>query len=251
MKCESHEVFGVDIDLLTQEDVIEWANSKVSSSFEYIVTPNVDHVVRLNSDPIFSSHYLKADFAVCDSRILKKLAKIAYDVDLPLVTGSDLTKELFDNHLKRKKVSIVGGSSRIIHKLEARYEIGAIEHYNPPMGFYNTEDEIQKCVEFVRKSQCDFVFLCVGSPQQEILANRIKQCNDVRGVGFCVGASLLFLTGEEKRAPKWIQKLALEWLHRLLSDPKRLLKRYLIDDIAIFKIFFSEYIRHNKRWPLK
>lgn len=251
MKCESHEVFGIGIDSLTQRDVVEWANSGDSNSFRYVVTPNIDHIVRLNTDPIFNAHYLKADLTVCDSRILKKLAKITYGINLPLVTGSDLTEELFNNHLKYKKISIVGGSNGVVDKLKAQYEIGGVAHHNPPMGFYNSECEMLKCIEFVKESQCDFVFLCVGSPQQEILANRIRQCGDVHGVGFCVGASLLFLTGEERRAPKWVQKLALEWLYRLFSDPKRLLKRYLIDDIAIFKICFSEYIRHNKQWPFK
>ncbi|MEY8216333.1 MAG: WecB/TagA/CpsF family glycosyltransferase, partial [Colwellia sp.] len=234
MNWKSNNIFGIDVDFLTQRQVIEWALAKAKSagSFEYIVTPNVDHVVRLNNDHVFKSHYSIADVTVCDSRVIKKLAKITYGVNIPLVTGSDLTAELFNYHLACKKITIIGGSLRVISKLKGLYEIGAVSHYNPPMGFYKSEDELLKCVDFVRDSSSDFIFLCVGSPQQEVLANRIRESIDIRGVGFCVGASLLFLTGEEKRAPKWIQKLALEWLYRLISNPRRLFKRYLVDDIA-------------------
>ena len=107
------------------------------------------------------------------------------------------------------------------------------------MGFIESEVEINKCIEFVLDHPSRFIFFAVGSPQQEILANRIFQNGKASGLGFCIGASINFLTGNEKRAPIFIQKLALEWLYRVLQNPRRLWKRYLVYDIKIFPIFIK------------
>ena len=102
------------------------------------------------------------------------------------------------------------------------------------MGFIKSEYEIQKCIDFVVKTQAPLIFLAVGMPQQEILACRIADRPQARGVGLCIGASIDFLTGKQRRAPVWVQKAGLEWLHRLLSDPRRLASRYLIECPRIF-----------------
>ena len=76
--------------------------------------------------------------------------------------------------------------------------------------------------------------LAVAMPQQEILALRVAQAGGAVGVGLCIGASLDFLTGRKARAPLWMRKASLEWLHRLLSEPKRLWRRYLVEGPRIF-----------------
>ena len=102
------------------------------------------------------------------------------------------------------------------------------------MGFIRSQHEVQKCVEFVVKTQTPLIFLAVGMPQQEILASHIADHPQAGGVGLCIGASIDFLTGQQRRAPVWVQKAGLEWLYRLLSDPRRLASRYLIDCPRIF-----------------
>jgi exopolysaccharide biosynthesis WecB/TagA/CpsF family protein len=84
-----------------------------------------------------------------------------------------------------------------------------------------------------------FVFLCVGAPQQEMVAKAILDRGDARGVGLCVGASLEFLTGRVARAPLWMQRARLEWLHRLASEPRRLGRRYLIEGPKILAIWLA------------
>jgi N-acetylglucosaminyldiphosphoundecaprenol N-acetyl-beta-D-mannosaminyltransferase len=80
-------------------------------------------------------------------------------------------------------------------------------------------------------------------PQQEILANHIANHPSARGVGLCVGASIDFLTGKQRRAPVWVQKAGFEWLHRLLSDPRRLARRYLIECPRIFYLICLKWRR--------
>src|SRR5580693_1631740 len=109
------------------------------------------------------------------------------------------------------------------------YWLGNVGHYNPPMGISKEPVAIEECVRFVEaQSPFRFCFLAVGSPQQEALAALLQARGIARGMALCVGASLNFITGSEKRAPTWIQQMALEWLFRLAQDPKRLARRYLI-----------------------
>jgi exopolysaccharide biosynthesis WecB/TagA/CpsF family protein len=106
------------------------------------------------------------------------------------------------------------------------------------MGFIKSEHEVQKCVNFAVKTRAPLIFLAVGMPQQEILARHIVDHPEARGVGLCVGASIDFLTGKERRAPVWLQKVGLEWLHRLLRDPRRLAARYLIECPRILYLIY-------------
>jgi exopolysaccharide biosynthesis WecB/TagA/CpsF family protein len=109
------------------------------------------------------------------------------------------------------------------------------------MGFIKSGAEVTKCVDFVVNTQAPLVFLAVGMPQQEFLAQHIANHPQARGVGLCIGASIDFLTGSQRRAPLWVQKAGLEWLHRLLSNPRRLASRYLIECPRIFYLICMEW----------
>jgi N-acetylglucosaminyldiphosphoundecaprenol N-acetyl-beta-D-mannosaminyltransferase len=109
------------------------------------------------------------------------------------------------------------------------------------MGFIRSELEVRKCVDFVVKAQAPLVFIAVGRPQQEILASRIADHPQARGVGLCIGASIDFLTGAQRRAPIWVQKVGLEWSYRLLSDPQRFARRYLLESPQIFYFVCLEW----------
>lgn len=204
------------------------------AGFEYVVTPNADHVVRNQSRPDLCSIYERALISVCDSRVVSRLARFKGYPLTDVVTGSDLTAWLFAQMLgEQHSITIIGGDCEVVDALRKKYSLGQVFHYNPPMGFIRNELEISACCEFVCQHKADFVFLAVGSPQQEVLAERLKMTQGCVGVAFCIGASLLFLTGKEKRAPLCFSRLGVEWLYRLMQDPKRLWRRYLEN----FKIF--------------
>ena len=92
-----------------------------------------------------------------------------------------------------------------------------------------------------------FCFLAVGAPQQEALAQMLKSRGIARGLAFCIGASVNFMTGAERRAPLWVQRLGLEWLFRLSMDPRRLAKRYLVRGPRVFLLLGQTDIRVRPR----
>lgn len=207
------------------------------ASFNYIVTPNVDHVVRLqrNRSDLWPA-YRAAWMTLCDSRILALLAR-QEGCSLPVLPGSDLTQAMFEHVVRpTDRIAIVGGSTGGVRKLVERYGLRKVHHYDPPMGFINDPAEVRRAVDFIIRTRARYTLIAVGSPQQEMLAYRVKLAGGGKGIGLCVGASLDFLTGVQKRAPRVMRLLALEWLHRLVSNPGRMWRRYLYEGPMIFQI---------------
>lgn len=248
-KTERVEVAGMPFDLLDAHDV-EFAIRNRSSSelFEYVVTPNVDHVVR--SHRLGLRHlYDDAWISVCDSRVLAKLAPLLAIRFPAVVTGSDLTRQILDSFLRQgDHITVIGCTDEQVAKLRAIKANIEVHHFNPPMGFINQTHEVQRAVDFVLSHPSRFTFLAVGSPQQEKLAIKIKEAGGT-GLGLCIGASILFVVGAESRAPNWIQSINLEWLYRLVQNPKRLWRRYLIDNPKIFLLILQE--RLASKYPQK
>jgi exopolysaccharide biosynthesis WecB/TagA/CpsF family protein len=209
----------------------------------YVVTPNIDHLTRLidpNQATGLLPVYQSASLNLCDSRVLEKLLKLKGYKVTEVIPGSTLTQKLFDESITEKDtVLVVGGDELVINKLRALYSHLTIKHVNPVMGFINDETEVNKTLNSIKKAQANYVFLAVGSPRQEILAKKIKDQNLVNGVVLCIGASILFIVGEEKRAPMLIQTMHLEWLYRAMQDPKRLLSRYIDNIIRLPKLYKS------------
>ncbi|WP_418152342.1 WecB/TagA/CpsF family glycosyltransferase [Litorimonas sp. RW-G-Af-16] len=237
----SYEFIGATFDPLTPMQTLARAKWMTADhGFRFIVTPNVDHLVRLAKEPdVFDPLYARSWLSVCDSRILELLAKFS-GVPLKAVPGSDLTQQLFDNVITREDtITVIGADAEIIDILKRKYGFDKINHYEPPFGLRNKPDEVTKTAAFIAANPARYVFICVGSPQQEMIANACLQRGDCVGLGLCVGASLDFLAGRVKRAPKWMQQARLEWLYRLASEPKRLWKRYLIEGPKIFWLWIK------------
>ncbi|WP_051328698.1 WecB/TagA/CpsF family glycosyltransferase [Geminicoccus roseus] len=228
-------------------DVLRYLEIRtVNDPFTYIVTPNVDHVVRNWRDKgDLVEIYEDAELSLCDSRIVSLIGRFS-GVPLPVVTGSDLTAILLEYTIDpQERITIIGGSEEVVAKLARRYGLQDIRHHNPPMGFIRDPAAVLEACQFVERNPSRFVFLAVGSPQQEILARSIKERGRAVGIGMCVGASLLFLTGDLQRAPVWMQRSKLEWLHRLAQEPKRMWRRYLYDAPKILRIA-AEFKREQR-----
>jgi exopolysaccharide biosynthesis WecB/TagA/CpsF family protein len=218
--------------------VLQYLEQRRSSDpFSYIVTPNVDHVVRhWREGEALRAFYEDADLSLCDSRILGLVARMC-GTKLPVVMGSDLTTVLLQYIANpHERLTIIGGSEEVVEKLRRRYGLRQIRHHNPPMGFIRDREAVLDAANFVERQPARFVLLAVGSPQQELLAQAIKERGRATGIGLCVGASLLFLSGDLERAPVWMRQARLEWLHRLASEPRRLWRRYLVEGPAIFRL---------------
>jgi len=228
-----------NLDAVAAADLL--ARRPASAPFGYVTTPNADHLVRLHRRPELRPLYQNAMLRLLDSRVVALAARL---VGLPapcVAPGSDLTALLLTRHLMAsERITIVGLTPRWLPTLVARCGLAAPAHYDPPQGFERDPAAMRSAVEFVLTHPARFVFLAVGSPRQEMLAAAIQATGRASGTGLCVGASLEFVAGAQKRAPVWMRRAGLEWLHRLCSDPRRLAQRYLIDSPPIFSMLLRE-----------
>lgn len=232
---------GVDYDPLTLDDLVaQFAARSPAAPFAWLVTPNVDHVVRLHEpmpdgDAVWSA-YRHAEWCVCDSRILAVLAR-RQGIDLPVAPGSDLTALVLDRVCAAgDRIAIVGGQAGTAAALRRRYPALDIVHHAPPMGLRRDAAAMEEAARFAAAAQARFTFLAIGSPQQELLAARIAAQPGATGIGLCVGAAIEFVVGERARAPRLMQTLHIEWAHRLLTNPRRMWKRYLVEGPRIFRL---------------
>lgn len=228
----------IELDDLTMESALDWVvEHSATDGFKYVVTPNIDHLDRLTRNRAeYGPLYANADLCICDSRILKVLLKLKKISIESVVPGSDLSANLLTSpQTLEKKVMVFGGTDAIFDTLKLNYLALNLFHINPSMGFINKPDEVALLTQQILSINPDILLLAVGSPQQEKFAMHLQQHLN-HGVALCIGASILFLTGEEKRAPVVFQKLHLEWLFRMLVAP-RLIKRYFQNFLALGSIY--------------
>jgi exopolysaccharide biosynthesis WecB/TagA/CpsF family protein len=226
----------LEIDDYDLAQALEIVAAFGSDHYGYIVTPNVDHVIRHYYDATFRALYAEATYVLLDSRFLANLLGLFKRQIFRVCPGSDLTAFVMSKVIKSYDVAVlVGGTSQQAQDLRARFGLTALHHIDPPMNFISDDAAVESCLRNIESvSPFRFCFLAIGSPQQEIIAQKLKERGIARGLALCVGAAANYLTGIEKRAPRWMQKLGFEWMFRLCRDPKRMAKRYLVRGPVIF-----------------
>lgn len=242
---EETEYLDLHFAQIDEGEALAWVMRRSrSAEFSYVVTPNVDHIVQLHRDAGESANHLldrayhEADLRLCDSRIVTMMGRWN-NLALSLVTGSGLVARMVSKPLPTGlRIALVGGNDRQRAWLASKQPDCEIIHYQPPMGLRTNMEAQAVVAAFVEETAADITLLTVGAPQSELIANLIRKRGRARGVALCVGASLEFLTGEKRRAPEWVQSLSMEWAFRLLSEPRRLARRYLIDGPRIFLIWY-------------
>ncbi|WP_205481748.1 WecB/TagA/CpsF family glycosyltransferase [Sphingomonas arenae] len=239
MPTDRVDFIDVAYDPLTFDQVVERLGRVTRDTpYGYLVTPNVDHVVRLEKSsgslPQLRDIYAEADLCVCDSRVLSRLARL-HGIDLPVVPGSDLTHHLLDHVVEAgDRIAIVGGDADLLEGLRTRYPAVEFVQHLPPMGLVRNPAARQQAAAFIARQRPRFTFIAVGSPQQELIAAETRLEPGATGMALCIGAALEFVTGHQVRAPRVVQELGLEWAHRLVSAPGRMWRRYLVEGPRIF-----------------
>ncbi len=208
------------------------------SDYGFVVTPNVDHLIRLHEDTSFRALYAAARYVLLDSRFLANVLHLTTGRRLPVCTGSDLTAKLLTEVVSADdRIVVVGGSQLQMSELRARFGFRNLAQFSPPMDFIRDPKAVEECLSFVEAhSPFRFCLLAVGAPQQEILAERLQARGVARGLALCVGASIDFVTGTQRRAPPWMQRAGVEWLFRLSQNPARLATRYLVRGPRVFAL---------------
>ncbi len=230
-------LFGIDIDNLRMQDAVDTLRQWVGEDegCRFVVTPNVDHAVLLQENQPLRDAYEDAHMVLADGHPIVWASRLLKQPLPERVAGSELVPALFDSYDQSEELTVFllgaapGVAQTAAKNMEAQWpNIKTVGIYSPPMGF--EKDDAQCDIILQRISACkpDVVVVGLGAPKQELWVHRHFQSIDAK-VALCVGATIDFLAGEKKRAPLWMQKNGLEWMHRMCSEPKRLVKRYAKD----------------------
>ena len=238
---------SLKVDALSQEEVISQIKSKILKSVEpnIMVTPNAGHLTNIFANPELSEIYSTAELSLIDGWPIAVAAKNASKLKITRVTGSDLLPELFTQLTKDIRIGLFGGNneSLIRQSIEFRFPGLNIQIIDTSQ-WTNSVYDIRRLRELVQYNALSIVLLCLGHPKQELLAKELKNY-DWAGSRpdwiMCVGATIDFLTGEQKRAPKAFQKIGLEWFFRLIINPKKFIQRYLNAVFPSLKLIFKSF----------
>ena len=207
----------------------------------YVVPINVDVVIKMEHDSYLREIVDKADLVLVDGKPLIWVSQIYKMPIKQKISGSDLVPLLCETATtKGYSIYILGGKDGVADKAKKRIiqqwsNINIVGTYAPPFGFEKDEKELSEINERIAKAKPDILIVCFGCPKQEkYIYENIRHYN--AKVSICAGATVDFLAGNVKRAPKWMSEHGLEWFYRFLQEPRRLFKRYFIDDLKIIRL---------------
>ena len=226
---KSLRISAVELDLVTQAEALDKIkNFLTSTNTNFVLTPNAGQLTTYRKNQDLRDFLSSAQLRLIDGWPLAFAASLAEAKKWPRVTGSDLLPKLFETLDSSTRVGIIGGSdqNQIKAKLKNLYPQLNLVLVNDEF-FADTEDSAKRIAQLCEEHQITILVLALGHPKQEVLAAYLKkyQVASLRVV-LCFGASVDFLTGEQIRAPKFLQQIGLEWFYRLATNPKKFIKRY-------------------------
>lgn len=227
------------VNNVTMEEAVKNIETMIASGKKsYVVAINVDVVMKIENDPYLKKITDESNMVLVDGTPLVWIAKAHKNPVKEKVSGSDLVPQLCKTAAEKGyTVFILGGKDGVAlqakEKLEKDYPgIRIVGAYAPPFGFENNEAELAKTNAMICEAKPDLLIACLGCPKQEKFIYENIDKYDAR-VSVCAGATVDFLAGNVKRAPKWMSDHGLEWFYRFTQEPKRLFKRYFVDDMKI------------------
>lgn len=230
------------IDSLTMEEAVCEIDKLIQKrDCRYVVTPNLDHIVIMETDKEFAAIYDNADLIVADGKPLIWISKYLKNPIKEKISGSDLFPRMCELAARKGySIFILGAAEGIADKAAEnlkRKNPGLIiaGTYSPAFGFEKDNSELKKINDIIINAKPDILAVSLGSPKGEkFVYKHLKEYNVPLGIS--IGATIDFEAGNVRRAPKWMAEHGLEWLFRITQDPKRLVKRYWNDAIKIIPI---------------
>lgn len=237
------DFLGIRINNMTEDEILDYVDFCVRRRSPcHIVGVNVDQCIRVIEDGYSKRIFDNAEIVFTDGKPIVWMAKRLNRPIIEKVSGPDLMLSLCKRGgLNNYKIFLLGAAPGVAakagRKLEHDYPgLKCVGTYSPPFGFENDSAEMNKIVAMLRDSSADQLFVGMGSPKQDVFIFENMHKYNIP-VSFSMGAALDFLGGSVNRAPKWMSDCGLEWFHRFIQDPKRLFKRYFIDDVRILKYY--------------
>lgn len=237
------------IDNVTKEEAIAHIEECINTrKIGHIITPNVDQVIRIESDKYFKEIYENVELLLADGTPLVWISRWYKKPIKEKICGSDLVPDLCKLAAQKGYLIFLLGSAEGVAAKAAEnlkknnpgLRVAGV--YSPPYGFEKDKNEIDKINKMLFNSKADMLFVGMGVPKQDIFIYENMNKYQIP-MSFSIGATIDFEAGIQKRAPKWVNHIGMEWLYRLAHDPKRMFKRYIIDDMKIFKLAW----RYKKR----
>jgi N-acetylglucosaminyldiphosphoundecaprenol N-acetyl-beta-D-mannosaminyltransferase len=241
---ETVKILDVEIDNLAPQEFLAQLKRGV------VYTPNVDHLMKLQHDAEFMAAYQQADYRVCDSQVLLYAAQFLGKPIKAKISGSDLFPLFCEHHRDNLDISIflLGGGPGVAQQAQERINARTgrpiiVAAHSPSFGFEKNEAEGQEILQRIRRSGANVLVVGVGAPKQEIWIARYRAHLPQIDIFLAVGAAIDFEAGNKPRAPEVISDLGMEWLYRLWSEPRRLWRRYLVDDLPFLRLVMREKLR--------
>jgi len=236
--CVRTRLLGLEIDPLRMDQAVQqilaWVHNR-DAACHYVVTPNVDHVVLLQHHQGLRAAYDDAGLILADGAPVMWASKLLRKNLPERVPGSDLVPALFAAVTTNEPVSVyllgagTGVAERAAKEIETRWPaVHICGTYSPPPGFERDDAENERILDRIATARPDVLIVGLGAPKQELWVHAHRRQLSA-AVALCVGATIDFLAGEKARAPQWMRSAGLEWLHRVITEPRRLAKRYARD----------------------
>ncbi|MCM1522264.1 MAG: WecB/TagA/CpsF family glycosyltransferase [Muribaculaceae bacterium] len=235
---ESTDVLNIPVRRISLHDLLDTLDEGV------LVTPNLDHLVKLQSDRGFYDAYMDAEWIVCDSRILQLCSRMLRNPIPEAIPGSSFFTHFYLHHAADPdcRIFLLGARPGVADEAMRRINdrVGrpiVVGAHSPSFGFEKNPEENREITEIINRSGATVVLVGVGAPKQEkwIAAHR-SEMPGVR-LWMALGATIDFEAGNIARAPRWVQKICMEWFYRFLKEPRRMFRRYFVDDIRFFYHF--------------
>ena len=233
------------------KEILFLAKKKESS---YICVANVHMTIEAYNDENFKNIVNSADIITPDGMPLVKALKLLYRVEQDRVSGPDLMPDLLRKaESQGLSVFFYGSTEEVLKAIikRARVEYPKLQiagTYSPPFREL-TGEEKEEIAELINDSGANIVFVSLGCPKQEKWMAEMK--GKINAVMIGVGAAFPIYAGTQKRAPRWMQKLVLEWFYRLCQEPRRLFKRYFYTNFKFLYLISKELFRKKKKECLK
>lgn len=234
-------ILNVAVDNLSLQELLEQLDRGV------VFTPNVDHLVKLQQDPDFCEAYDAAHFRVCDSKILYYVSRFLGSPLREKISGSDLFPAFYEYHRHNPDIRIflLGAREGVAHTAQQKInaKVGRdiiIDAYSPSFGFEKNEEECDAIIDRINQSGATVLAVGVGAPKQEKWICKYKDRMPNVRIFLAIGATIDFEAGNVSRAPKWMSDTGLEWLYRLVMEPHRLWRRYLLEDPLFFWLVLKQ-----------
>ncbi|MEG4290086.1 WecB/TagA/CpsF family glycosyltransferase [Microcoleus sp. C2C3] len=236
-------LLNVSIDNLSITELFE----KLDCEGGVVFTPNVDHLIKLQYDRDFYEAYNKSNYRVCDSQILMYASRFLGTPIKEKISGSDLFPAFYMYHKDNDKIKIflLGAAEGIARKAQEKInqKVGreiVVGAHSPSFGFENNEEECEKIIDAINKSGATVLAIGAGSPKQEKWLVEYKSKLTHVKIFLGIGATIDFEAGCKVRCPKWMSEVGIEWAYRLLNEPRRLWKRYLIEGLPFFRLILEQ-----------